>query len=808
MNFMDSNNAVKITGESTKNRKVMIDRSTSSGFIKLNKSNVEISDQVKSESKDSKHENLKSKFIPLSINDRDMPDFLEANYEESDIMSNKKFIICSSTQTENTDEIHPTNILRTSEFNHPAIIINSSATRRLNTPNTDNNYTSHELLLTKSQLYNVNRKYHKLKKCFHKLYSEYQKVRDIASVFTESIEKSVHGEPVDLRVTLQSCRQIYPDAFDYNFSSEHIQSEQDDDYFNSSNTKSMLSTVPLLSKYLNYNKIKLHLINANIKLKLLVLQALRWKITLSQPVERNETIMEYIKNDLLDLHKNQDGSNDNSGKSSILPYLLIPLDVVEPHPLQQSAARLLNTFASFKSGRNYLANGPIILNVIVQCLDSKNAESIDAFTCDMIIATLQKLSLRRNQRLYMIAAGLVEWLIHHLKAECHTMGTYRLEYATALLMNLSLQKEAQVRAAAMPTILISTLIILLSLEHLPALPYVNGSLNNFIANSAINKEAKIIGLGSILEYHRRYRTGELRKHLDHILLRHRRPNNEIIEEVIHDDDDREEYDNLDDELDEMDPVKVNPGDLFGETLLATCYSLPPDMFPGDKSHDVKITDESINDINLQNGESYCKSPRLTPINYKLMINPIKLVEIKENSKSNEELIDSKKLKVNCSVSTLNVYDNNLLSEETILTDLNLSSLSETIDNCDEFTTSKSCNLISTSSLNVFDDEKVNLPFDTSNMNSSITNFEESTLSSYKKEITDETLTAIQDPEIIDDELSTITSFVSEPQEIFNEVTNEKEEEDEAFISKPKIFRTPPQSASSLSVKSDSNNIKK
>lgn len=90
-------------------------------------------------------------------------------------------------------------------------------------------------------------------------------------------------------------------------------------------------------------------------------------------------------------------------------------------------------------------------------------------------------------------------------------------------------------------------------------------------------------------------------------MRHRRPNNEIIEEVINDDDDREEYDNLDDELDEMDPVKVNPGDLFGETLLATCYSLPPDMFPSDKSQDVKITDESINDINLQNDESYCKS---------------------------------------------------------------------------------------------------------------------------------------------------------------------------------------------------------
>lgn len=85
----------------------------------------------------------------------------------------------------------------------------------------------------------------------------------------------------------------------------------------------------------------------------------------------------------------------------------------------------------------------------------------------MIIAMLQKLSLRRHQRLYMIAAGLVEWLTHHLKAEYHSMGTYRLEYATALLMNLSLHKEAQIRAAGMSTMIISTLIVLLSTDHLP-----------------------------------------------------------------------------------------------------------------------------------------------------------------------------------------------------------------------------------------------------------------------------------------------------------------------------------------------------
>ncbi|XP_074095431.1 lisH domain-containing protein ARMC9 isoform X2 [Cotesia typhae] len=692
---MNSNNAVKTSGEFIKNQKVMINRSTSSGFIQLNKSLIDSSDEAKLESENNscgfndKNEKFESKFIPLplSVNDRDIPDFLGANREEYNIMNNKRFIVCSSTQTDNGNEVPPPNVLRTNGFNHPAIIINTSATRRLNTPNsTGTNYSNQELMLTKSQLYNVHRKYQKLKKNFHKLHLEYQRIRDIASVFTEAIEKSIHGEPVDLRVTLQTCRQIYPDVFNYDSSHEQLQSEQDDDFSIASNRKSMLSMVPLLSKYLNYHKIKLHLISESVKKKLLLLQALRWKITLSQPIERAETINEYVKNDLLELNHNSQTSNDLSGKSSILPYLLIPLDVVEPHPLQQSAARLLNTFASFKSGRDYLAVGPTILNVVVQCFDSTNAESIDAFTCDMIIATLQKLSLRRNQRLYMIAAGLVEWLIHHLKAECHTMGTYRLEYATALLMNLSLQKEAQVRAAAMPTILISTLIILLSLEHLPALPYVNGALNNFIANSTINKEAKVIGLGSILEYHRRYRSGELRKHIDHILLRHRRPANETIDEIINEDDDREDYDNLDDELDEMDPVKVNPGDLFGETLLAASYSLSLNTFPDDKFRGpVEITDKSKSaDFNLQSVES-SQSPR------KIM-------------------------------------------DETL------------------------------------------------------------------------TATAIEDTEIVHEDLNTFPLFVSELSKVANEVSTSEEEG--AFTSKPKIFRTPPQSASPLSIKSNSNFIKK
>lgn len=83
----------------------------------------------------------------------------------------------------------------------------------------------------------------------------------------------------------------------------------------------------------------------------------------------------------------------------------------------------------------------------------------------MLVAMLQKLSLRRQQRIYMIESGLLEWLISHLHDNCHVMNLYRLEYATALLMNLSLHRLAHARAAKISSLLMSTLLGLLSIDH-------------------------------------------------------------------------------------------------------------------------------------------------------------------------------------------------------------------------------------------------------------------------------------------------------------------------------------------------------
>lgn len=433
-----------------------------------------------------------------------------------------------------------------------------------------------ELAVAKSQLSNVHCNYEKLKVRFHKLHTDYHKLMSIARVLTTALEDSVKGITIDFQTMLETCIKIFPDLFNQNIKeNSHCSSEFLLDKSSHSEMKlieySNSYNMFIPPKLLDFKKIKLHLINGSIKTKLFLLQALRRKITFSQPGERDETMHEYISKDLLGLHSQ---IASYKGKS-ILPYLLTPQNVIIPHPLQQSITRLLNALASFRCGRDYLSFDSTVVDMIFKCLNSISDNNIDTITCNMIIAMLQKLSLRKQQRIYMIENGLVEWLIHHLRDQCRIMDSYRLEYATALLMNLSLHQAAQERASAMASLLISTLIDLLLMDYVSTLPYINGALNNFLTNYVINEEAKKLKFSSVIEQFSKYKTGEIRKHLDYILKIHR---GEITikvkdEEIV--DNDNEEIDVLENQLEENDPVKNNYGELCGELLLESCYTILP-----------------------------------------------------------------------------------------------------------------------------------------------------------------------------------------------------------------------------------------
>lgn len=59
------------------------------------------------------------------------------------------------------------------------------------------------------------------------------------------------------------------------------------------------------------------------------------------------------------------------------------------------------------------------------------------------LVVFQKLSLGREAQSQMIKLDVIKWTVNMLKIEGNTLGNYTLEYATALLMNLSLRSQGK-----------------------------------------------------------------------------------------------------------------------------------------------------------------------------------------------------------------------------------------------------------------------------------------------------------------------------------------------------------------------------
>ncbi|XP_070164881.1 lisH domain-containing protein ARMC9 [Polyergus mexicanus] len=598
-------------------------------------------------------------------NDRDIPIFLEDHEddEEQYSLSHKtnRNLKSKDTQTHITGD---------------QIIINNSRKDVLNPrESVDSLVKMHkldkrliqcnqELALTKTHLCSVHTNYEKLKGRFHKLHADYHKLINVAGELTVALENSVKGHTVDIQRTLEICIKIFPDLFNQNVKeASHPSLLQ----FGHTDVKAIaqpkldhIAALPVSPKLLDYKKIKLHLFNGDVKTKLLLLQALRWKITLAQLNEQDEVLHEYVSHDLLGLH----GQIASDSGKPILPCLLTAGEAYARHLLQQFTARLLNTLASFRCGRDYLSVGSTIVNVIFACLDSNYADGVDIFACDMMVAMLQKLSLRRQQRIYMIENGLLEWLINHLHDKCRVISLYRLEYATALLMNLSLHRLAQAKASKISSLLVSTLLILLSIDHSSSLPYINGALNNFLNSPVINEAAKKMKSSNISDYlGGNQKTIKIRKHLEHILKieRHENVNTPQTEETG--DEDNEELDILENELDENDPLQNYVGELSGETLLAMCYSvsskIPQDAITTDTTLQKISMLNPINFYDNQHNNHLCNKrpsyPLLRDSSETAITSSVTLISGRENGQTEMEKLSS--------IASLNSnYDNNIVND--------------------------------------------------------------------------------------------------------------------------------------------------
>lgn len=191
---------------------------------------------------------------------------------------------------------------------------------------------------------------------------------------------------------------------------------------------------------------------------------------------------------------------------------------------------------------------------------------------DMLVATLQKLSLRFHARQKMITFGLTEFLINFLNENHANISVYCLEFCTALMMNLCLHKEGRSRCTLRARDAIKLIKNLLNSKHAEnIMPYVSGTMYSLLGNRKINAEAKLMDLASLLRHHIKQSDGDNKKQLEYILKIHlegssiKYPDPKI---------EADEIDLLEPELEENDTVK---GVICGEQILAE-YQLQENYF--------------------------------------------------------------------------------------------------------------------------------------------------------------------------------------------------------------------------------------
>lgn len=228
---------------------------------------------------------------------------------------------------------------------------------------------------------------------------------------------------------------------------------------------------------LDFFKIKHDLLNGNERRQLLILQALRWRLTRSESTEiRQRLLNSYIVGDLLNCRHEK------------LPNHIIDLIKNSSDNVRQYIVRLINTLASLNHGRSYLASSHELIKNMHFVLRN---EKEDTITKQNLIAALQKLSLRRNLQTLMIQDNVLEWLVSLLENN-EELSDYSLEYASALFMNLSLRSAGKKRLAADYKKTLKIISELLGNSNTEIRPFINGTLYSILTIPTLRKQAKIM----------------------------------------------------------------------------------------------------------------------------------------------------------------------------------------------------------------------------------------------------------------------------------------------------------------------------
>ncbi|XP_062901773.1 lisH domain-containing protein ARMC9 isoform X3 [Mobula hypostoma] len=411
-------------------------------------------------------------------------------------------------------------------------------------------------------------------KSYNKLQADYHNLIGVTAELVDSLEATVNGKMITPEYLQSVCVRLFSKQIRQNMAQSidftrpgtdvYIKSPCNSEGSASSMLRASIvptmnsNDVPLLAS-LDYEKLKNDLICGNDRLKALLLQALRWRLTQSQPGEQRDTVLQaYVNNDLLECHKKY--------QKSVINLLNSKSEIV-----RQYTARLINGFASLSHGRTYLAQNMVLLKILEKTLETEEEDSI---TRENVLGALQKLSLRRKLQSAMIRDDIIFWLTRVLE-DSDSLSDYTLEYSVALFMNLCLRTQGKRKCVEDGKRVLKVLSDLLGHDNYEIRPYVNGALYSILAIPSLREEAKAMGMEEILLCFIKEGNSEMNRQLEFIIKQLN--SEEMLEdsdsddEGEDDDDDEDDPDAMEADLDKAEILKPQPGELSGEKLLTAEY---------------------------------------------------------------------------------------------------------------------------------------------------------------------------------------------------------------------------------------------
>ena len=307
-----------------------------------------------------------------------------------------------------------------------------------------------------------------------------------------------------------------------------------------------------------------------------LLQALRWKLNRTRPrAARKKVLEEYVVSDVL-------GCAAQTTGSAAPDLLLRMLETLDSPIVKEYACRLVNALASDSDGRTYLLQHKRLILMLINVLKSDDR---DSFARQNALGALQKFSLRRKAQTIMIEHDLILWLSTILRE--HTdpnlpnveLSEYTVEYATALLMNLSVRTLGKIKCEDPKVRILDSMNNLLESENSQVRSYVNGTLYSVLSRPVLRERALEMGMDEMMKELMKDGDDDFRHQVKYILeqLQSENTSEEVSEgEEENDeddpDDDDEEEDDLDEDEDEGDNLEPpRPGELIGDDLLNSLY---------------------------------------------------------------------------------------------------------------------------------------------------------------------------------------------------------------------------------------------